>query len=139
MSMQMTIPFTILQNGSVSTESDVTIQTAQRIRALVGTEPGQRAMRADLGIPLSRMLFGVSDNLLDTELRQRVTTQMDQYEPGTTVTAITPTTDNSNDGIASLEVDFAPVLQASPTRVAADAAIIEIGGTVREVPANGQC
>src|SRR5260221_9154750 len=87
---QITIPFTVMENGAVSTETDINAQISQRIRALVGTEPGQRAMRADLGIPLSRLLFGVSDDLVDAELRQRVTQQMDAYEPGTVVTAITP-------------------------------------------------
>lgn len=137
MGTQMTIPFTVMENGAVSTDTDINVQISQRIRALVGTEPGQRAMRADLGIPLSRLLFGVSDDLVDAELQQRVTQQMDAYEPGTVVTAITPQMNNSNDGIASLEIDFAPVLSASPARQISDAAIIKVGGTVREVPANG--
>lgn len=137
MGTQITIPFTVMENGAVSTETDINVQISQRIRALVGTEPGQRAMRADLGIPLSRLLFGVSDDLVDAELQQRVTQQMDSYEPGTVVTSITPQMNNSNDGIASLEIDFAPVLSASPARQISDAAIIKVGGTVREVPANG--
>lgn len=137
MGTQMTIPFTVMETGAVSTETDIDVQTQQRIRAIVGTEPGQRAMRADLGIPLSRLLFGVDENLVDAELRQRVTRQMDVYEPGTEVTAITPVVNQTNDGIASLEIDFAPVLQASPVRVSADAAVIKVGGTVVEVPVNG--
>lgn len=137
MGTQMTIPFTLMENGAVQTETDIDKQTAQRVRAIVGTEPGQRAMRAGMGIPLSRMLFGVGESLVDTELRQIVTDQMDMYEPGTTVTAITPVTSEANDGIASLDVNFAPILQASPTRVVADAAVINVGGTVKEVPVNG--
>ncbi len=137
MGTQMTIPFTVMETGAVSTETDIDVQTQQRIRALVGTEPGQRAMRADLGIPLSRLLFGVDENLVDAELRQRVTRQMDVYEPGTEVTSITPVLNQTNDGIASLEIDFAPVLQASPVRRVSDAAVIKVGGSVVEVPANG--
>lgn len=137
MGTQMTIPFTVMETGAVSTETDIDVQTQQRIRAIVGTEPGQRAMRADMGIPLSRLLFGVDENLVDAELRQRVTRQMDVYEPGTEVTTITPVVNQTNDGIASLEIDFAPVLQASPVRLIADAAVIKVGGTVVEVPVNG--
>lgn len=137
MGTQMTIPFTVMETGAVSTETDINIQISQRIRALVGTEPGQRAMRADLGIPLSRLLFGVSDTLVDAELQQRVSQQMEAYEPGTRMTAMTPHIDNSNDGIASLEIDFEPVLQASPQRQAVDSAVILVGGTVREAPNNG--
>ena len=137
MGTQMTSPFTVMETGAVSTETDIDVQTQQRIRAIVGTEPGQRAMRADMGIPLSRLLFGVDENLVDAELRQRVTRQMDVYEPGTEVTTITPVVNQTNDGIASLEIDFAPVLQASPVRLIADAAVIKVGGTVVEVPVNG--
>ncbi len=137
MGTQMTIPFTVMETGAVSTETDIDVQTQQRIRAIVGTEPGQRAMRADLGIPLSRLLFGVDENLVDAELRQRVTRQMDVYEPGTEVTTITPVLNQTNDGIASLEIDFAPVLQASPVRRISDAAVIKVGGTVVEVATNG--
>lgn len=137
MGTQMTIPFTLMENGAVQTETDIDKQTGQRIRAIVGTEPGQRAMRANMGIPLSRMLFGVGDSLVDTELKQIVTDQMSTYEPGTTVTSITPVTSDANDGISSLDIDFAPILYASPTRVVADAAVIRVGGTVKEVPVNG--
>lgn len=137
MGTQMTIPFTLMENGAVQTETDIDKQTSQRIRAVVGTEPGQRGMRAGMGIPLSRMLFGVGDSIVDAQLRQKVTEQMDLYEPGTRITTITPVTNDANDGIASLEIDFAPVLQASPTRVVSDAAVIQVGGTVKEVPANG--
>lgn len=137
MGLQISIPFSLSENGAVATETDAAVQTQQRIRALVGTEPGQRAMRADLGIPLSRLLFGVSENVVDAELRQRVEQQMDSYEPGTEIIAINPVTDSSNDGIAELEIDFAPVLQASPDRIAVDSAVIKVGGTVEEVPING--
>lgn len=132
MGIQMSIPFAVMENGAVSTESSVDTQIAQRIRALVGTEPGQRAMRADLGIPLSRLLFGVSSTTVDAELQQRVISQMEAYEPGTRMTAITPHLDDSNNGIASLEIDFVPVLQATVQRQAVDSAVIQVGGTVRE-------
>lgn len=137
MGTQMTIPFTLMENGAVQTETDIDKQTSQRVRAIVGTEPGQRAMRADMGIPLSRMLFGVGESLVDTELRQLVTDQMGKFEPGTVVTAINPVTSEANDGVASLDIEFAPLLQASPARVVADAAVIRVGGTVKEVSVNG--
>jgi phage baseplate assembly protein W len=137
MGLQISIPFTLSETGTVLVETDATIQTQQRIRALVGTEPGQRAMRADMGIPLSRLLFGVSETLIDAELRQRVEQQLSTYEPGTEIVAINPVTDSANDGIAELEIDFAPVLQASPDRIAVDSAVIKVGGTVKEVPING--
>lgn len=133
----MTIPFTVLQNGAVSTETDNNIQIAQRVRALVGTEIGQRPMRATLGLPLSRLLFGVADSLVTAELRDNVTQQLDSFEPGLRVINVSPTVDKANDGIADIRVDYTPIIMASSVRAVADTAIIEIGGTVKEVTVNG--
>lgn len=137
MGLQMTIPFTVLQNGAVSTETDNNVQIAQRVRAIVGTEVGQRAMRAGMGLPLSRLLFGVSDSLVTAELREMITQQLSTYEPGLQVTGITPIVDKANDGIADIRVDYTPIVQASAVRAVADTAIIKIGGTVEEVTVSG--
>lgn len=137
MGLQMTIPFTMLANGSVSTESSEDIQISQRVTALVGTEVGQRPMRAGLGLPLSRLLFGVENSLVTAELRDAVINQLNTYEPGLNVLSVSPKTHNSKDGTAQLEVDYTPILKASSVRPVADTAIIEVGGTVKEVTLTG--
>lgn len=137
MGIQMTIPFTVLENGVVSTESVSDIQLSQRVGAIVGTEVGQRAMRAGMGLPLSRMLFGISDTLVTAELRDQVTNQLNAYEPGLTVMSVNTETRESKDGLAKLQVEYAPILMASSARSVADTAIIEVGGTVTEVTSIG--
>lgn len=133
----MTIPFTVLSNGAVSTESDENIQLSQRVAALVGTEVGQRTMRATLGLPLSQLLFGISDSLVTAELRDKVISLLNTYEPGLNVLSVKPTVNNANDGKAGIEVEYTPVLQASLTRLVSDVAVIKVGGTVEDVTLNG--
>lgn len=137
MGIQMTIPFTVLQNGAVSVETDENIQISQRVTAIVGTEIGQRPMRATLGLPLSRLIFGLSNNLITAELRDQVTTQLHNYEPGVTVNSVVPKPHKSGDGIAEIQVNYAPVLAASAAAATTDTAIIKVGGTVQEVTLNG--
>lgn len=137
MGKQMTIPFTVLPNGAVSVETDTNIQIGQRVHAIVSTEVGQRPMRAALGLPLSRMLFGQPDTLAIAELRDQVTQQLNTYEPGVNVIAVRPVNSNSKDGRAEISVDYQPVLQGSVTRAVTDTAVIEVGGTVTEVTLNG--
>lgn len=137
MGLQITIPFTVLSNGSVATETDNDIQISQRVRALVGTEIGQRPMRAALGLPLSRLLFGTSDTLITAQLRDQIIQLLNSYEPGLEVTAVTPLVDKSNDGIADIRVDYRPILHASSVRPVADTAIITVGGTVETVSLGG--
>lgn len=133
----MTIPFTVLSNGVVSTETVNEVQISQRVGAIVGTELGQRAMRAGMGLPLSRLLFGVADSLVAAELRDQVTDQLNAYEPGLNVMAVNAETRESKDGLAKLQVEYTPILKASSARAVADTAIIEVGGTVKEVTAIG--
>lgn len=133
----MSIPFTVLSNGAVSTETDTEIQISQRVTAIVSTEVGQRAMRANMGLPLSRLLFGVENSLVTAELRDMVTNQLDSYEPGLNVLTVAPVTKNSKDGISELKVDYTPILKSASVRAVADTAIIEVGGTVKEVTLTG--
>lgn len=137
MGKQMTIPFTVLSNGAVSVETDTNIQIGQRVHALVSTELGQRPMRAGLGLPLSRMLFGQPDTLVVAELRDQVTQLLGTYEPGINVLSVTPVTNDSKDGKAEIRVNYQPVLQGSVARAVTDTAVIEVGGTVKEVNLNG--
>lgn len=137
MGKQMTIPFTVLPNGAVSVETDSNIQTGQRVHALVSTELGQRPMRATLGLPLSRMLFGQPDTLVIAELRDQVTQLLATYEPGVNVLAVRPVTTNTKDGRAEISVDYQPVLQGSVASAVTSTAVIEVGGTVAGVTLNG--
>lgn len=137
MGTQMTIPFTVLANGAVSTETDLNTQVGQRVQAIVATEVGQRPMRAAMGLPLSRLLFGVSDSLVIAQLRDQVIQQLNLYEPGITVQTVTPISSGNNDGLAEIQVNYSPVLQASAAASAASVAVIKVGGTVEEVVING--
>ena len=137
MGLQMTIPFTVSENGSVSTETDTEIQIQQRVRALVGTELGQRPMRAAMGLPLARLLFGITDTLVTAELRDAVTTQLNSYEPGLNVLSVTTDSKETNDGKSQINVNYSPIFAASATTAVANTAVIEVGGTVKEITVNG--
>jgi phage baseplate assembly protein W len=94
-------------------------------------------MRAALGLPLSRLLFGVADNLVTAELRDQVTQQLNSYEPGINVLSVVPITKHSKDGQAEIKVNYQPVLQGSSAKAISDTVVIEVGGTVKEVTLNG--
>jgi phage baseplate assembly protein W len=137
MGIQMTIPFTVLQNGAVSVETDPNIQVQQRVDAIVSTEIGERAMRATFGLPLSRLLFNPSSNLIAAEISNLVTQQLNAYEPGLQVLSVNAVTDQSNDGVAAINVSYAPLLAASAAVSTANVVTIEVGGTVVNTPISG--
>jgi phage baseplate assembly protein W len=132
MGTQISIPFAVLQNGAVSTETDSDIQVSQRIDAIVSTEIGQRAMRAKMGLPLSRLLFDPNSTLVASEMQSLVTQQIQKYEPGVEVVSVTPNTQEANEGTASVNVNYRPIIQASATSAVANTVTILVGGTVKE-------
>jgi phage baseplate assembly protein W len=132
MGTQMTIPFTVLQNGAVSTETDPDIQVSQRIDAIVSTEVGSRAMRATFGLPLSNLLFGTDKTQVAANMSGMVTQQVQRYEPGVEVVSVTNNVTQANDGVASVNVNYRPIIQASATSAVANAVTILVGGTVKE-------
>lgn len=133
----MTIPFTVLQNGSVSTESDPNVQIAQRVNAIVSTEVGGRPMRSNMGLPLSQLLFQTEDTLISSEIATLVDKQLSLFEPGVRAVSVTPNMSEVNGGVASINVNYQPILQTTKARAVADIVTIQIGGTVTEVTANG--
>lgn len=137
MGIQMSIPFTVLQNGAVSVESDPAVQVQQRVEAIVSTEIGQRAMRAAMGLPLSKLLFGTDNIMLAAELSNMVTQQLNWYEPGIQVISVNPVTGQQKDGIASIDVKYSPILSASQASAVANVVTIQVGGTVTEVTSVG--
>jgi phage baseplate assembly protein W len=137
MGTQMSIPFAVLENGAVSVQTDTDTQVSQRIDAIVSTEVGQRAMRAKMGLPLSRLLFEANNTLIATELASMVTQQLNAYEPGIEVVSVDPLTDQANEGVAAVNVNYRPIIQASTTSAASNVVTIEVGGTVKEITVSG--
>jgi phage baseplate assembly protein W len=137
MGTQISIPFAVLENGAVSVETDQAVQVLQRIDAIVSTELGQRAMRADMGLPLSQLLFDANNSLIASELGTLVTQQLNTFEPGIEVLSVTPKTDQANDGVAAVSVNYRPLLQASASSSVANVVTVEVGGTVKEVTVSG--
>jgi phage baseplate assembly protein W len=132
----MRIPFELSSDGSIAVETDPDRQIHQRVRALVGTSPGQRVMNVNIGIDLAGLLFEPDDSLVEGELLHSVTTLLAMYEPGVNVLGIRPVIGKSSYGVSSLEVDYNRTESPSTsTRLAqnVNTALINIGGQVSEV------
>lgn len=137
MGIQMSIPFSVLENGSVSVVSDPNIQLQQRVDALISTELGSRAMRANMGLELNKLLFQPASGIIAAELSNKVQEQLSLYEPGVEAVSVTPDISQSTGGAASVNVTYRPIYSAAPSRAITDLVTIKVGGTVVEVKVNG--
>lgn len=133
MSIEIAIPFALDKAGRISTVTNPNEQISQHVKSLVGTEPGERVMLADYGVPLKQYLFEPNDNQVATYITTDVQNAMNAFEPGLVVNDIIPQPDQDGTGIANVEVDYSrvgapttPVLDISPSKTA----IIRVGGRV---------
>lgn len=133
----MSIPFSVLENGSVSVVSDPNLQLQQRVDALISTELGSRAMRANMGLELNKLLFQPADGIIAAELSNKVQEQLALYEPGVEAVSVSPDISQSTGGAASVNVTYRPIYSAAPSRAITDLVTIKVGGTVVEVKVNG--
>lgn len=106
MSVEISVPFRAAPNGSIAVETDPGKQIAQRVKALVGTEPGERVVYPNYGVPVSSMLFQPNDLSSSAELVDMISIAANYWEPGVVVTSATPIPTADDQGVASVDVGF---------------------------------
>jgi len=127
MRQEILIPFTLdPDTGKIMQTSDPDIQAMQHVSSLVCTEPGERVMHPDYGIPLSSYVFDPGASIVAQAIDKDVTQQMAQWEPSLTVVRITPSADEDF-GVARVDVDFETSPEA--TRYT-QTATVYVGGVV---------
>lgn len=133
MATEIALPFRLDLTGRVIEETDQDKLIRQHIEALVGTETGERMMLPTYGVPALSTVFtpgGVDAADILTGRVQRAATI---WEPGVTVTSVTPTLTET--GVVGVNVNYQRADSAdsvlSPKHV--NTAVISAGGTVKEV------
>ncbi|MFI9271864.1 GPW/gp25 family protein [Kitasatospora sp. NPDC052896] len=128
MSVVVTIPFAIDPTGAVASTDDLQRQLLDRIQALVGTQPGERVMRATYGVDTASVLFN-PDQMASVRLQLAVKDAVAAYEPSARITSVSASTNDSL-GLVSLQVQVArndvPGLESANSRVVN----VAVGGTV---------
>ena len=127
MSAEILIPFSLDPlSGKVSQTTDPDVQQMQHVSSLVSTQPGERVMHPDYGIPLASYVFSQGAVFIADQMATDVTRQMSQWEPGIQVNNVIPVP-NEDFGWARVDVDF----DSTPeTTGVIQTSVINVGGTV---------
>jgi phage baseplate assembly protein W len=136
MPSEISIPFRLGPDSKIAVETDPNAQIRQHVMSLVNTEPGERVVLGEYGVPLSDALFEGSDEVVAQDVAQDIAEAMATYEPGVKIQEIAPVPGNSGDGLAT--VSFKYLRTDSPTTNIAVArnqnvAVVTAGGKVSEV------
>jgi phage baseplate assembly protein W len=136
MPTEIAIPFRLTSDGSIAVESDPDRQIAQHVKALIGTQPGERVMLPTYGVAVADLLFEPGSAFIAQEISRAVTAAFSTYEPGVVLRQATPIPDASQLSLARIEVDYIRrEAGTSPSSLAlqTNTAVVQVGGTVSEV------
>jgi len=103
---------------------------------LISTEPGERVVLSDYGVPTQELLFAPDDDLVAEGIAARAKEMLGRYEPGVVLQRVVPVPNDEGSGIAEVSIDY--VRRDSATTSSSlsrntNTAIIEVGGHVSEV------
>jgi phage baseplate assembly protein W len=105
---QIDLPFGF-RNGSVATTSDPHQVARINLISLLGTEPGERAMRPTYGVPTRSLLFDADDAVLQQRLLTAVDDAAKAYAPELRVNDVAldnTVLSNRQDGTVVLTVEY---------------------------------
>lgn len=136
MPTEIAVPFRLASDGTIAVETSPDRQIAQHVHALVGTQPGERVMLPDYGVPVADLLFAPNAPFVAQEISRAVTDAFTAYEPGVILQQATPIPDASQLSLARIEVDYVRrEAGSSPSSLSlqTNTAVVRVGGTVSEV------
>lgn len=93
------------QTGSVATaefEDDV----RQAIRIILGTAPGERAMRPDFGCGIYDLVFEVIDSAVLVRITNVVTDTLTRYEPRIELINVTVDPYRASEGVLEVNIEY---------------------------------
>ncbi len=136
MPTEIAFPFRLASDGTIAVETNPDRQIDQHVRALIGTQPGERVMLPDYGVPVADLLFDPDASFVAQEISRAVTTAFNAFEPGVILQRAIPVPDATQQSLARVEVDYIRrEAGSSPSNIASqtNTAVVRVGGTVSEV------
>lgn len=105
MPVAIDLPFRISPSGGIATTRDIDRQVRQRLITIVGTEPTERVMLPQFGVPVAKHLFENDAAAIASELREMSQIQADWWEPALRVRTVVPVRDTEGN-IAEIEMTY---------------------------------
>ncbi|MEU4534290.1 GPW/gp25 family protein [Streptosporangium sp. NPDC023825] len=88
------LPFRFGADGGVVTGDDLDRQIRQRLITIVGTEPSERVMLPQFGVPVASFLYEPHTPAIAVELRNLTEAQAAMWEPALKVQSVIPVRDD---------------------------------------------
>lgn len=86
----------------ISGEEDI----RQSLQIIISTSIGERVMLPEFGAQLSDLMFESITQSMATLIEDRISTAIFQFEPRVELNSVNVDTDEQNDGVVLIDVDF---------------------------------
>lgn len=134
MPLEIDIPFRLDHSGKVLATSDPNRQIRNHVMSLVNTNPGERPIIRDYGVPLLRSLFETGTNTVAGMLGTTIRTAMAKWEPGVRLLSVNPVPTDNTGGTVIVDVQYERIDAPNTTGSGStNYASIRVGGHVSEV------
>lgn len=136
MPSEISIPFRLTASGGIASESNPDRQIRNHVMSLINTNPGERVVLTDYGVPLLDALFEDGDETVATIISDQIQNAFAIWEPGIVLESVAPDPNGKyGDGLTVVDVEYARAdsPESANTTRKTNTAIIRVGGDVREV------
>jgi phage baseplate assembly protein W len=99
------LPFRFSVDGGVATTTDPDRRIRQRLISIVGTEPTERVMLPQFGVPVASFLFEPDPDSAAVELRSMTEIQAAMWEPALQVRSVIPIV-NGEGNVTEIEMRY---------------------------------
>lgn len=104
--LQMRIPFGVDSSGGIATVAAVADVDRINLITLIGTQPGERAMRPEYGVALRDLLFENDDQVLIHNISSEIFDAAITYAPEITITEVSLEPDVGTEGRTNVRVGY---------------------------------
>lgn len=134
MGLEIQVPFTLDANGQVAAISDSSEQIEQHIDSLVSTQPGERQMLPEYGVPSYQWLFSTDTDSTMTQIINIIKAALESWEPTITIEGISfGGNEDPLDSQLQVQIDWSGGgILSTTSSSGVQTATVLVGGTVVE-------
>jgi uncharacterized protein len=132
MGVEILQPFQLDTNGQIASTDDPDIQVDQHLLSLVSTNPGERVMLPNYGVPTFKYMFSMNSAENQQGFLNSVNSAMASWEPNITVDVEFINTENLFDGEMDIQINWSTGNEFTSSSNGLLTATVLVGGTVVE-------
>lgn len=129
MSRELQAPFGLTPSGGVAVVTTPGDMVQQHLKSLVSTNPGERVMQPQYGVPISSYVFGLSAEEVGPLIASDVRQAIQRWEPAVNLQNVQTMLADTSEGLTAVDVQYSPGATVTSATTTSTATVL-VGGSV---------